>query len=396
MRATIKLLALMEATTVTGPAKHLINFCRRARESASDGLPRVEASIVTFERGGGVGEPNQFVAAARAAGIEVDVIGERFRFDTGVVRQLRRVVERRAPDIIETHMIKSHFLVKLSGLGRRLNWVAYHHGYTTTDLKMLAYNQFNRWSLPSADRVITVCEPFAEQLARGGVERARISVRHNAISPAAPAGAEEVEALRHGLGVGDGERVILSVGRLSREKGHADLVEALGELRRLDPGLDFKLVFVGEGPERGRVESAGAAAKVSDRIVFAGHASDVRAFYGLADVLALPSHSEGSPLVLLEAMAAGVPVVATRVGGVPEMVSDGESALLVEPRDARALAAALGRVLKDGGLARALAAKASARAAEHFSPEAQARALVEIYSRLVNGGVAPEARRQDA
>jgi glycosyltransferase involved in cell wall biosynthesis len=401
MRATIKLLALMEATTVTGPAKHLINFCRRARESAPDGLPRVEATIVTFERGGG-GEspaggkgPNQFVAAARAAGIEVDVIGERFRFDTGVVRQLRRVVERRAPDIIETHMIKSHFLVKLSGLGRRLNWVAYHHGYTTTDLKMLAYNQFNRWSLPSADRVITVCEPFAEQLARGGVERAKISVCHNSITPAAPAEAAEVEALRRRLGLGGDERIILSVGRLSREKGHADLVEALGELRRLDPGLDFKLVVVGEGPERARVESAAAAAGVADRVVFAGHASDVRPFYGLADALALPSHSEGSPLVLLEAMAAGVPVVATRVGGVPEMVSDGESALLVGPRDARALAAALGRVLGDEALARALAANASARAAGHFSPEAQVRSLVEIYSRLVGGGVSTGARRQD-
>ncbi len=382
----------MEATTVTGPAKHLINFYTRARAQrpAADGLPRVEGTIVTFERGGG-GEPNEFVAAARDAGIEVDVLEERFRFDTGVIAQLRRVVERRAPDIIETHMIKSHFLVKLSGLGRRLRWVAYHHGYTTTDLKMLVYNQFNRWSLPSADRVITVCEPFAAQLARNGVERAKISVRHNSITPPAPVNEEEVETLRRKLGLSGDERLILSVGRLSREKGHADLVAALGELQRLKPGLNFKLIVVGEGPERVRVESAGEAAGVAARLVFAGHISDVRPFYALADVLALPSHSEGSPLVLLEAMAAGLPVVSTRVGGVPEMVSDEESALLVEPRDALSLAAALGRALEDEGLARTLAANASARAAEHFSPEAQVRSLVEIYSRLVNGGGPPEA-----
>ncbi|MCA1633280.1 MAG: glycosyltransferase family 4 protein [Acidobacteria bacterium] len=398
MKPTIKLLALMEATTVTGPAKHLINFCRRAREHefAGEGLPRVEASIVTFRRAGRgarvdeAEEPNQFVAAARAAGIEVDVIEERFRFDTSVVRQLRRIVERRAPDIIETHMIKSHFLVKLSGLGQRLRWVAYHHGYTTTDLKMLVYNQFNRWSLPSANRVVTVCEPFARQLARSGVERAKISVRHNSIGPAAPVGTEEVQALRRRLGVNGGERLILSVGRLSREKGHVDLAAALGELRRLNTGLDFRLIIVGEGPERESIERAGAAAGVSERIIFAGHSSEVRAFYALADVLALPSHSEGSPLVLLEAMAAGVPVVATRVGGVPEIVSDGESALLVAPRDARGMAAALERVLTDEDLAHSLAANGSARVAADFSPESQVRSLVEIYSRLADAG-APSA-----
>lgn len=397
MRPTIKLLALMEATTVTGPAKHLIGFGREARAAglAAAGLPRVEVSVVTFHRAPGrdaAGEnleaaaPNAFVAAAREAGIEVDVLRERFRFDTSVLAQLREVVARREPDIIETHMVKSHFIVKALGLGRRLPWVAYHHGYTTTDLKMRLYNQINRWTLPSARHVVTVCEPFARQLARSGVARERISVRHNSVGPAEQVGAGEVEALRRRLGLAAGERVILAVGRLSREKGHADLVEALGAMRRLSPGQDFKLVIAGDGPERERAESAAAAAGVADRVVFAGHTNDVRPFYALADVLALPSHSEGSPLVLLEAMAAGLPVVATRVGGVPEIVADGESALLVEPRDARSLAAALARALADEGLSRALAANASARVAAHFSPESQARSLVEIYSRLAAEG----------
>jgi glycosyltransferase involved in cell wall biosynthesis len=159
----------------------------------------------------------------------------------------------------------------------------------------------------------------------------------------------------------------------------------------MNAGLDFKLIIVGEGPERPRVEREALAAGVSDRVIFAGHASDVRAFYELAHVLALPSHSEGSPLVLLEAMASGLPVVATMVGGVPEIVSDGESALLVAPQDARAMAAALERLLTDEGRASALAANASARVAEHFSPESQVRSLVEIYSRLVNGHLPPAA-----
>jgi glycosyltransferase involved in cell wall biosynthesis len=382
----IRLLTLLEATTVTGPAKALIDFCSRAPAlaEAEPGVPRVETSIVTFQRGD-PSAPNRFVEAARGAGVEVDVIEERFRFDPRVVAQLRRVVERRAPDLVETHMIKSHFLVKLSGVARRMPWVAFHHGYTTTDLKMRLYNRLNRLTLPAATRVTTVCGPFARQLEREGVSPERIFVCHNSVVPAPRAGVSEARKLKARLGVAEGERVILSVGRLSREKGHVDLVHALGRLAGLHPALRFKAVVVGDGPERARVEAAAAASGLGDRLVFAGHADDVRPFYAAADVLALPSHSEGSPLVLLEAMSAGVPVVATSVGGVPEVATDGETALLVPARDPQAFAAALGRVLNDAALARTLAASAEARGAADFSPESRTRALVEFYSGLVKG-----------
>jgi glycosyltransferase involved in cell wall biosynthesis len=384
--APIRLLALMEATTVTGPAKLLIDFCGRARSLADTepGATRVETSVVTFQRGDPAA-PNRFVEAARAAGVEVDVIRERFRFDPGVVAQLRRVFELRAPDIVETHMIKSHFLVRLAGLARRRPWVAFHHGYTTTDLKMRLYNQINRLTLPYATRVATVCGPFARQLERAGVRPERVFVRHSSVAAAdARAGEVEARGLRARLGVAEGERVILSVGRLSREKGHADLVRALGHLAETSPGLKFKAVIVGDGPERASLEAESASLGLKGRVVFAGHANDVRPFYAAADCMALPSHSEGSPLALLEAMAAGLPVVATAVGGVPEVAADGETALLVRARDPRAFASALARVLSDETLARSLAANASARVASDFSPEARARALVEFYAGLVS------------
>lgn len=397
----IKLLAMIEATTVTGPAKNLIKFCRNARTHvpALSGLPPVETTIVTFHRGHSAGlldasgvrdgndgaqeAPNEFVAAARAAGIEVDVIGERFRFDPRVVEQLRAVVRKRAPDVVQTHMIKSHFLLKLSGLAREYPWVAYHHGYTTTDMKMQVYNRFNRWSLPSATRVVTVCEAFAQQLARSGVAPERIAVRHNSIVPPAPVGDEEKSALKRELKIADGEYVVLAVGRLSREKAHVDLVHALGHLRELKPELRFKLVIVGEGPERPQVERAAASLGLGAQLVFAGQVGNVAPFYALADVLALPSHSEGSPNVLLEAMAARVPIAATTVGGVPEIAKDEEHALLVAPRDARAMAGALVRILSDTTLARNLSDNAFRHAARDYSPEAYTRSLVEIYQDLL-------------
>src|SRR6185503_9677301 len=252
--SAMKILSIIEATTVTGPAKNLLNFCHLLRSPGfcRDGVPPIEVSIVTFDRvaGNGNSTTNAFVAAAREAGITVDVITERFRFDRGVIKQLRDIVARRAPDVIQTHMIKSHFLVKLSGLGKQYPWIAYHHGYTSTDLKMQFYNQLNRWSLPSADLVIAVCGEFAKQLTASGVQKDRIRVSHNSVKPPRIISSDEKLSLRGRFGIAGDERVLLAVGRLSREKGHADLIESVAALRTAEPDLKFRLLIVGEGPEQ--------------------------------------------------------------------------------------------------------------------------------------------------
>lgn len=391
MTKPIKLLCLIEAATVTGPAKNLLHFCRlmRSPEFSTHGGPAVEVSIVTFDRGKSPTDPtadadgsdNAFVTAAREAGVTVDVIHERFRFDTKVIGKLREIVERRAPDILQSHMIKSHFLIKLAGLAKRYPWTAYHHGYTTTDFKMEVYNRFNRWSLPAATRVITVCDDFAEQLVRTGVQRDRIFVSHNSVAPPRTVTIDEQQALRTKLGIAGDERVLLSVGRLSKEKGHADLIEAVSMLRQLGFSERFDLVIVGDGPERERLQSSIKARRLDGHVIFAGQVDDVLPYYAIADVLALPSHSEGSPNVLFEAMAAGLPIVATRVGGVPEIATE-ETAILVPAREPHTFAEALHRVLTQPELAQSLSANATVRVAD-FSPEAHARTLIRLYQELL-------------
>ena len=382
----MKILSIIEATTVTGPAKNLLNFCRLMRSPGfcRDGAPQIEISIVTFDRVAGNRDAtgNAFVAAARDSGITVDVITERFRFDRAVIKQLRDVVAKRAPDVIQTHMIKSHFLVKLSGLGKQYPWIAYHHGYTSTDLKMQFYNQLNRWSLPSADLVIAVCGEFANQLAAAGVQKDRIRVSHNAVKAPRIVSSDEKLSLRERLRIAGGEKVLVAVGRLSREKGHADLIESIALLRAAEPDLKFKLLLVGDGPEQVNLTRAVAERNLESHVVFVGHVGDVAPFYSIADVLVLPSHSEGSPNVLLEAMAAGLPVVATSVGGVPEIATSEVNSLLVPSRDPSAFAEALRRVLYEVVLARTLKSNAVARAGE-FSPESHAQSLIQIYQELV-------------
>jgi glycosyltransferase involved in cell wall biosynthesis len=167
---------------------------------------------------------------------------------------------------------------------------------------------------------------------------------------------------------------------MSREKGYADLAPALLELRRRRPELLFWCVLVGDGAERARVARAAASVGVADRLLLTGHRVDAQAFFALADVFVLPSHSEGAPNVLLESMAAGAPIVAARAGGVPEMVRDQETALLVPPKQPPALAAALERVLTTPELAAQLAAQALGEVRERFSPSRRQDRLEAIYS----------------
>jgi glycosyltransferase involved in cell wall biosynthesis len=383
---TIKLLDIVEAMTVNAVAKNAIEF------HSSVGLTheppaaiKIQSSLATFQRGiSSNGSQNEFVVTARKAGLEIDVIPESFRFDPRVISTLRELVQTHAPDLILTHHVKSHFLIKLSRLSQQYHWIAFHHGYTTTDRKTRAYNYLDRWSLPSADRVITVCQSFANELADAGVPAERISVQHNSVRAQSPASPGEVKELKSRFGIAENERIVLAVGRLSQEKGHVDLISAFARLRNAHPEVDAKLLIVGDGPERSRLEAAVSALGLSERVIFTGHINNVRAFYAAADLLVLPSHSEGSPNVLLEAMAAGVPIVATKVGGVPEIVEDNKSALLVSAGDSAAMATAMASLLNDKGLARRLAANASATVAERHSPESYVNSLLGIYREVIS------------
>lgn len=369
----------MEAWFVTGQAKNLLEFAQRSK-NAEDGTRSVALHLVTYERGTGAGEHNNFVTTARENGVPLELLTERGRFDTAVIRQIRDIVEEHDPDIIQTHNVKSHFLMRLTGLWRKRRWVAFHHGYTTPDLKMRVYNQLDRWSLRAAHHVVTVCGKFAQDLREIGVPEDRIMVRHNSVRPFQPPAAAAVGAVRARLP--EDTPILLVVGRLSHEKGHADLLDAVHILRQRTKER-FHVVFVGDGPEEEGLKAARAKLGLEDVVTLAGLQHDVRPYYAVATAVVMPSHSEGSPNVLLESMAAGVPVVATRVGGIPEIVSDGKTALLVESRDPEAMARAIQRALEDPALRKNLVENARRLAEEKYSPEAYRRSLVKMYEEIL-------------
>ena len=300
-----------------------------------------------------------------------------------MIRKLSQLVERLRPDVIQTHAVKSHFLARCASLPSKAPWVAFHHGYTWPTLRARMYNQLDRWSLPSARRVLTVSLPFREELITQGVNQDRIEVIHNAIPPdwgRSFRQPDQSRALREKLGIGADRNVILIVGRLSREKDHLTLLEAFA---RLPSELCPHLVIVGEGPEQSRIEERIHRLNLASLVTLTGQQESAEPYYGIAQVAVLSSLSEGSPNALLEAMAAGVPVVATRVGGIPEIASHGETALLIEPGDISGMRSSIARVLQDAGFAQRLVERSKERIIERHAPKARARRLLDIYAGLL-------------
>jgi glycosyltransferase involved in cell wall biosynthesis len=376
----MRLLSIVEASSVTGPLKPLLMFSRLARTGVGR-HPPIHHSLLTTSRirRGGKHVESDMLRAARADGLEVDVVPEQFAFDPRVLGAMAQAIRMRAPDVVETHDFKSHFLFWLLRRTRAVvgpRWLAFHHGYTRMSPRVRLYQQFDRLSLREADKVVTLCKPFVEQLEARGVSRARITVITNAIAPRLRLSATEVLALRQSLGIEATELLMVSVGRLSREKGHADLIRAFRMATRQMPANSCRLLLVGDGGER--TELMSQAMDLGDRIRFVGHQADAWPYFCMADIFVLPSHTEGSPLVLLEAMAAGLPIVATTVGGIPEVVRDGESAVLVPSADVKRLASSLSALARDPALREALGSAARV-SVQQFSPQAYTSRLLSLY-----------------
>ena len=186
---------------------------------------------------------------------------------------------------------------------------------------------------------------------------------------------------RQALGLGPDRPVVLTVGRLTHMKGQWHLIDAVPDLAAHFPGL--AVVLLGDGPLRSSLETRAEALGVSEHVCFAGYRPDARRLLAAADVFVLPSRHEGMPLAALEAMEAGLPVVATRVIGTAEVVDDGVTGALVRPGDPAALGAAVARLLADPGLRRRQGAAGRRRYEARFTRERMAERTAEVYESVL-------------
>lgn len=229
------------------------------------------------------------------------------------------------------------------------------------------------------DHLIAVSHALRRTYERVGVEAASMTTVPNGIRPRGPGPGRQ--AARAALGLRDEQPVVLTVGRLTVMKGHRHLVDAVPGLLRRVP--DLAVVVLGTGHLHDELQKQAAELGVADAVHLPGHRSDARMLLDAADVFVLPSRHEGMPLVLLEAMDAGLPVVATRVIGSEEVVVDGETGLLVRPRDAQALEQALGRLLADPEARRRYGQAGQRRFHERFTAAQMTADTVRVYEQVL-------------
>jgi len=252
-------------------------------------------------------------------------------------RELKSLLRDLQPDFICCHGYKTDLLGLWVGRTLGIPVIAVSHGWTAQDFKVRLYEKLDRICLRRMDRVVCVSQKQADRVIASGTPGVRVAVIRDAVQAARfekpdPNGRQKLRSL-----FTEGpERIIGAAGRLSPEKGFSNLIQAAAILAGNDARLGF--VLFGDGPLREGLARQIGERGLQGRFLMAGHRTDLDGLLPFLDLLVLPSYTEGLPNIVLEAFAAGVPVVATAVGGTPEIVDDGVNGFLVPAGDAQALA----------------------------------------------------------
>ncbi len=348
-----------------GPEKQILEHCR-----SLDGS-RWQAVVGSFREGR---DRVPIIEAARERGIPAFTIDTRIPWSPDAARQLYRSVRRHGVNLLVTHGYKPDAVGFLMRRWTRMPQIAYVRGFTAETWRVRRYEGLDRWLLRRGfSRILCVSETTCQKLVAYGVAPERVMAVHNAVH--VPVGIDAAP-LREEFGIPEHAPLLVAAGRLSAEKGHRFLVEALAKLKRAP---EPHAVVLGEGREQEALRKLARVLGIENRFHLAGFRRDVLACLRAGDVVVNPSLTEGLPNVVLEAQSLAVPVVATNVGGVAEILDGGRTGWLVTPGDPDALAAAIREALADRARAFETAAAGQRRIQEHFSFSLQAERLMAAY-----------------
>lgn len=313
---------------------------------------------------------------------------DRRRFDPRILLELRRLVRDVRPDLLHLHLEQAVVLGLLVARWAKIPAIVHEHGGIMT---MRWYRMCVRRLLPRAARVIAVSHAVARCLQREhAFDSTSIDVVHNGI----PLKRQRISRtrLRACLGFGDDDLIMLFAGRLRRNKGVDVLLDAMPTITSTNERVS--LLIAGDGPLRPHLDREVTNANLSSQVRFLGWWQDMPSLLGAADLLVVPSRIEPLGIVVLEAFSAGLAVVASNVGGLPEMLENEVTGLLVEPSDSEALAAACLRLLADPQLRRSLTDGGARVLSDRFTLERMADRLLSVYDSLYEGAVASPTSEQ--
>jgi glycosyltransferase involved in cell wall biosynthesis len=369
----MNLVHLTASTFFGGPERQMLGLALAMPEG-------VRTTFATFPEGG---RGAAFLHEVRRHGFAAVPLASDFPKALACVREITELLRSSACDALVCHGYKAHVLGRLAARRAGVPAVAVSRGWTGETRKVKLYEWLDRRHLRLMDRVVCVSEGQAEKVRNWcGVPVERMSVIRNsarlgAFEKADPAARERLR----GFFAGEVSHVVLAAGRFSPEKGFGVLVDAAASICLANPRAG--VVLFGEGPLRGELERRVSQLDLAGRVVLPGFRTDLDSLIGGADVVVLPSYTEGLPNVALEASAAGVPVVATAVGGNPEVVAEGETGYLVPSGDPARLAARVNDLLRDPAARARLGAAGRRRMRELFTFDAQAKAYLQLLHTLI-------------
>jgi glycosyltransferase involved in cell wall biosynthesis len=381
----IKILRVIARLNIGGPAIHVVLL------SAGMDRVRFESLLVSGSENPGEGSMLDY---ALSHGVQPTIIPEIVgEFSLGP-RELRalvrlyRLMRQERPHVVHTHTAKAGFVGRLAARLARVPVVVhtFHghvlHGYYGPRKTQLL-RRMERGLACLTDCIITVSEQVKRDLVTYGVataDRIQVISLGLELDPFLDCGPNR-GTFRHELQLNGGERLVGIVGRIFPIKNHHLFLEAAALVAREDPAARF--VIVGDGTLRPALERQAQETGIADRVIFTGWRRDLPGIYADLDVLAVTSNNEGTPVSAIEAMAAGCPVVATHVGGLPDLIREGETGYLVPPGDAPAVATALLRVLHQPEMARCMGETARKAAQERFSAQRLITDMEQLYLELL-------------
>jgi glycosyltransferase involved in cell wall biosynthesis len=358
----------ISAMDVFGPEKTVLNECL-ALEAAG-----WRARIVNLWESEDVPMSHK----ARSAGARYEVLRTAGKFDIAAIRTLARQLRAEQDVVVHSHGYKADLYTLLAARMAGVPVMTSAHGWTSENAKVRLYERLQAYLWRWFDRVVAVSQSYRELAEAAGVPERKLVVVHNAIrSNYQVPDAGQRRRSRELLGLADGDVAIAVIGRLGVEKGHRLFVEAAGRLAPRHGQAQF--LIIGDGAERAALESQIAEAGLGATVRLLGHRNDLPAIYPGLDMLAITSLREGLPNVLLEAMLHGVPAVAMAVGGVPEVISDGEDGLLVAPGSLDGFIAALSQLLSDASQRQRLGAAAVEKVRSMFLFDARMQKMLVLY-----------------
>lgn len=369
----LRILHLIASNFVGGPEKQILHHARDTRNA------HYEVIVGSFQD---QPELPEILTFAHRYGIETVSIPGGIR--PGLVDDLSEYLRKAHIDLLCTHSYKANVVGHFAAKHAKVPWVPFVRGFTAETWQVSLYERLERSLLVRSPWVVCVSPAQARELGR--LRRGRRSpliIQNAVLAPRESCLAQESVPSREDLGFTQRSFVFGSAGRFSREKGHRHLLDAFALLHKMVPDQPLELLLLGEGREESALRLQAQRLGIEPRVCFAGFQRKPAPWMKVMDCLVQPSLTEGTPNSVLEAMFLGVPVIATAVGGVPDIIQHGETGLLVQPGSPSAMAESMKKMVRSAVLRRQLALDAKHHVERNFSPQRQRALLEMLYRNLI-------------